>query len=81
MIKLIKYNTINPQVADFGLARFANDDSHTHVSTRVMGTFGYVLNSLYGYYDYSNSIFFCYNHILKTLDICMYVCVCVCVYV
>ncbi|XP_039122912.1 proline-rich receptor-like protein kinase PERK13 [Dioscorea cayenensis subsp. rotundata] len=30
------------QVADFGLARFANDDSHTHVSTRVMGTFGYL---------------------------------------
>ncbi|KAH7685951.1 Non-specific serine/threonine protein kinase protein [Dioscorea alata] len=30
------------QVADFGLARLANDDSHTHVSTRVMGTFGYL---------------------------------------
>ncbi|GMI83495.1 hypothetical protein HRI_002018800 [Hibiscus trionum] len=29
------------QVADFGLARL-NDTSHTHVSTRVMGTFGYL---------------------------------------
>ncbi|KAJ0971699.1 hypothetical protein J5N97_019658 [Dioscorea zingiberensis] len=29
------------QVADFGLARLAND-THTHVSTRVMGTFGYL---------------------------------------
>ncbi|GLT50351.1 hypothetical protein SLA2020_238410 [Shorea laevis] len=29
------------QVADFGLARL-NDTPHTHVSTRVMGTFGYL---------------------------------------
>lgn len=29
------------QVADFGLAKLAND-THTHVSTRVMGTFGYM---------------------------------------
>ncbi|KAL0538997.1 hypothetical protein IC582_023171 [Cucumis melo] len=29
------------QVADFGLAKLTND-THTHVSTRVMGTFGYM---------------------------------------
>lgn len=29
------------QVADFGLAKIAMElDAHTHVSTRVMGTFG-----------------------------------------
>lgn len=28
------------QVADFGLARLAGDASSTHVTTRVMGTFG-----------------------------------------
>jgi hypothetical protein len=28
-------------VADFGLAKFTSD-TNTHVSTRVMGTFGYV---------------------------------------
>ena len=29
------------QVADFGLAKLSND-THTHVSTRIMGTFGYL---------------------------------------
>ncbi|KAF2286649.1 hypothetical protein GH714_023216 [Hevea brasiliensis] len=33
--------TTEIQVADFGLARL-NDTSQTHVSTRVMGTFGYL---------------------------------------
>eukprot|EP00850_Spirogloea_muscicola_P001254 SM000004S15124 [mRNA] locus=s4:1356555:1360687:- [translate_table: standard] len=31
----------SPQVADFGLAKLA-EESFTHVSTRIMGTFGYV---------------------------------------
>ncbi|KAK4367669.1 hypothetical protein RND71_011461 [Anisodus tanguticus] len=30
------------QVADFGLARLAGDANNTHVTTRVMGTFGYL---------------------------------------
>ncbi|RZB99299.1 Proline-rich receptor-like protein kinase PERK12 [Glycine soja] len=34
-------NAYEAQVADFGLARLA-DASNTHVSTRVMGTFGYM---------------------------------------
>lgn len=34
-------NDFEAQVADFGLARL-NDTSQTHVSTRVMGTFGYL---------------------------------------
>ncbi|MCD7472093.1 hypothetical protein HAX54_013028 [Datura stramonium] len=31
-----------PKVSDFGLARAALDEGHRHISTRVMGTFGYV---------------------------------------
>lgn len=34
-----------PKVSDFGLAREATEGSH-HISTRVMGTFGYVLSGL-----------------------------------
>ncbi|KAL3624151.1 Proline-rich receptor-like protein kinase perk8 [Castilleja foliolosa] len=36
-------NNFEAQVADFGLAKLALElDLHTHVSTRVMGTFGYL---------------------------------------
>ncbi|GLT41190.1 hypothetical protein SLA2020_152730 [Shorea laevis] len=36
-------NNFEAQVSDFGLAKLALElDSHTHVSTRVMGTFGYM---------------------------------------
>ncbi|XP_020702201.1 receptor-like serine/threonine-protein kinase ALE2 isoform X1 [Dendrobium catenatum] len=31
-----------PKVSDFGLARAALDEQNEHISTRVMGTFGYV---------------------------------------
>lgn len=31
-----------PKVSDFGLARTAMDGENSHISTRVMGTFGYV---------------------------------------
>ncbi|CAN4084800.1 unnamed protein product [Withania somnifera] len=31
-----------PKVSDFGLARAALDEGNRHISTRVMGTFGYV---------------------------------------
>ncbi|KAJ8766914.1 hypothetical protein K2173_011732 [Erythroxylum novogranatense] len=31
-----------PKVSDFGLARIAMDEENRHISTRVMGTFGYV---------------------------------------
>nr|DAD48993.1 TPA_asm: hypothetical protein HUJ06_018930 [Nelumbo nucifera] len=31
-----------PKVSDFGLARAALDEGNKHISTRVMGTFGYV---------------------------------------
>ncbi|KAL4204994.1 hypothetical protein AMTRI_Chr01g112470 [Amborella trichopoda] len=34
-------NSFEAQVADFGLAKLTND-TYTHVSTRVMGTFGYM---------------------------------------
>lgn len=30
-----------PKVSDFGLARTALDEENRHISTRVMGTFGY----------------------------------------
>lgn len=35
-------NDFTPKVSDFGLARAALDEENRHISTRVMGTFGYV---------------------------------------
>ncbi|XP_021715125.1 proline-rich protein 36-like isoform X2 [Chenopodium quinoa] len=35
-------NDFTPKVSDFGLARSAMDGDNQHISTRVMGTFGYV---------------------------------------
>lgn len=35
-------NDFTPKVSDFGLARTAMDEESRHISTRVMGTFGYV---------------------------------------
>lgn len=35
-------NDFTPKVSDFGLARSAMDEENQHISTRVMGTFGYV---------------------------------------
>ena len=33
-----------PKVSDFGLARTAMDEENRHISTRVMGTFGYEIS-------------------------------------
>ncbi|KAK4391797.1 Receptor-like serine/threonine-protein kinase ALE2, partial [Sesamum angolense] len=35
-------DNFTPKVSDFGLARAALDEENRHISTRVMGTFGYV---------------------------------------
>lgn len=36
-----------PKVSDFGLARIALDEGNKHISTHVMGTFGYELHFSY----------------------------------
>lgn len=40
---LLEYD-FTPKVSDFGLARTALDEGNKHISTHVMGTFGYGLH-------------------------------------
>lgn len=44
-------NDFTPKVSDFGLARTAMDEENRHISTRVMGTFGYDFLYLYVLHD------------------------------
>jgi len=48
------------QVADFGLAKLSSD-AETHISTRVMGTFGYV-PSLFASNFFQEGIFISVMH-------------------
>lgn len=43
-------NDFTPKVSDFGLARTALDEGNKHISTHVMGTFGYELHFSYASY-------------------------------
>jgi serine/threonine protein kinase len=45
-----------PKVSDFGLAKSASEEVSGHISTRVMGTFGYVLGYL-NYQEFDPSYF------------------------
>jgi serine/threonine protein kinase len=72
------------QVADFGLAKYQPGD-HTHVSTRIMGTFGSVLLSLPFYITIIKEIFYFFvcninffsgrasNHPSLLLSCCRYI--------
>lgn len=40
-----------PKVSDFGLARAAMDEGNRHISTRVMGTFGYENNASLSFFN------------------------------
>lgn len=35
------FQNYNPKLADFGLAKYGPTGEHTHISTRVIGTYGY----------------------------------------
>lgn len=56
-----------PKVSDFGLARSAMDEENKHISTRVMGTFGYeyflfyvfVLLEFHSIFSYYFDFFLC----------------------
>ena len=41
---------LNPKIADFGLAKAAPDEGSGHLSTRVMGTFGYIFYPFWVHY-------------------------------
>lgn len=63
-----------PKVSDFGLAKLLGSE-HSYVTTRVMGTFGYVLRSMYfnSLTDLFKYTFLTVLLILKHSFLCSYV--------
>ncbi|MCD9646965.1 hypothetical protein HAX54_037230 [Datura stramonium] len=50
---------LKPKISDFGLARLDDDDNHTHMTTRVAGTIGYMAPeyALWGYLTYKADVY------------------------
>ena len=60
---LLEYD-FTPKVSDFGLARSALEEGKRHISTHVMGTFGYellnyIINSSHSLYHCCANLFAC----------------------
>lgn len=64
-------NEFNAKVSDFGLAKLL-DSGESHITTRVMGTFGYICALLYffhlGLLIYSSNAVF--THIALLIQLC-----------
>ena len=57
-----------PKVSDFGLAKSALDEGNKHISTHVMGTFGYVLHHIIYTQTHIILLVICYHD----QDLCIY---------
>ena len=64
-IKCLLFQNFNAKLSDFGLAKLGPVNGNSHVTTRVMGTYGYAAPEYVATGNYQNFIYFIFQENFK----------------